>query len=218
MPNAPSPIAWRTIATMRASSSAVGARLSVPITSRRTVLWPTRYATFMPRPDCCAESMYAASGHGLLPSGPPSASVTPCVTWLLASGNRSSGSRCACRSMKPGAIDESGGVDHARGARTVERSARDRDDAVSAYGDVPGVAGGAAAVDDGAVADEQRPVRLLLRTERGRGAREHCECCDSESACHAGTSSRMSTPHWGQRPSSSISLTSRKLPLDPSSG
>ncbi len=76
-PNAPSRIPCATIARMRANSSAVGARLAVPITCWRTVLCPTWYPTLIPMPIAAAESMVAASGYGPPPSGPPSARVTP---------------------------------------------------------------------------------------------------------------------------------------------
>ena len=109
---------------MRASSSAVGARFAVPITARRIVLCPARIR------DVDAERLVVErieirpNGHGPPPSGPPSASVTPCIAALCASGMCGSGSRCACRSMKPGATISPRRVD--RPFRRCRRNAMPR--------------------------------------------------------------------------------------------
>ena len=79
-PKAPWCIASRTMPTIFASSSAVGARFAVPITRERIVLCPASQATFIPSPTFATESAYVPNGEGPPPSGPPSASVTPCRT------------------------------------------------------------------------------------------------------------------------------------------
>ena len=68
---------------------------------------------------------------------------------------------------EPRRDDETPRVDRAGGARGIERRARDEDDAIVLDGDVGGIAGRAGAVDNGAVADQQRPLGLL----RGQGER-----------------------------------------------
>ena len=77
IPQAPSSIACPTIACIRASSFAVGARSSNAITARRTELCPTSRHTFSPTPIRSSPSKYGANGHGALPSGPPITVVIP---------------------------------------------------------------------------------------------------------------------------------------------
>ncbi len=91
MPYAPCSIASRTSARMRASSSAVGARSSLPITSRRTEPWPTRRMLFSLRP--CSRQTFMASvafsptRQALRPSCPTTTVVIPCVRLLRAAFN-----------------------------------------------------------------------------------------------------------------------------------
>ena len=64
---------------MVASSASVGARCSRPMTSARTVLWPTKVPKLMPMGVSPTAVSRVSTGYQERPSGPPMAVVTMCL-------------------------------------------------------------------------------------------------------------------------------------------
>ena len=152
-PRAPSSIASRTSDRIRSSSAAVGGRSAPPMTSRRSVLWPTNVVTLVagraasdglaiaadrgpvPRDaregedrlllDHARAGSPADSGPAEKPHSPTACVVIPCSIALRQPGSLSSDtSEWVCRSMKPGATGEPARGRSLRGRRPRRRARR----------------------------------------------------------------------------------------------
>ena len=115
-----------TSAAICATSSGRAARLkSSPITSRRTVAWPTNAATLTAAGLRRRSARYSPIGHGEPPSGPTTSVVMPCATCDAAAGSpASSSAEWLWMSMKPGATTRPGAIDD--GVAALRRASADR--------------------------------------------------------------------------------------------
>ena len=102
-PTAPSVIAFQTSPFILFISGIVGERSAVPITARRTVLWPKRVAKLTAAPESFTAASALPTSSADEPQLPATIVVTPMRTKLAAAGWSAISSAWVWTSMKPGA-------------------------------------------------------------------------------------------------------------------